>query len=265
MRNTDQAIKARRNEIMLECQRKGKVSVNELSERFNVSPLTIRRDLQFWEDSNAMIRNYGGAKLVQSFIPETNLNQDNEYAKHAIAKFAAGLVEDNDTIFINTSSTALLILKYIKNKHVNVVTNNGKAILMDYDPLISVQLTGGEIRNPKEALVGEFAINNLMQVTADKIFIGVSGISVKSGLTSALLPEVAINKMMIERCSGSIFVLADHTKIGLDHSFQSGSLKKVDYLITDTMANSDSVAALERASVKVIALEPLKALSLISE
>ena len=124
MRNTDQAIQARRNEIMLECQRKGKVSVNELSERFNVSPLTIRRDLQFWEDSNAMIRNYGGAKLVQSFIPETNLNQDNEYAKHAIAKFAAGLVEDNDTIFINTSSTALLILKYIKNKHVNVDANN---------------------------------------------------------------------------------------------------------------------------------------------
>ncbi|NLC55075.1 MAG: DeoR/GlpR transcriptional regulator, partial [Erysipelothrix sp.] len=180
-----------------------------------------------------------------------------------IAKFAAGQVEENDTIFINTSSTALLVLKYIKRKHVTVITNNGKVLLMDYDPKISVLLTGGEVRNPKEALVGEFALNNLSLVTADKFFIGVSGISAKSGLTSALISEVAVNKNMLSRCSGKIFVLADHTKIGIDHSFQSGSLRNIDYLITDTKADQKHLNDIEKQNVGVIALEPLKSLATI--
>ena len=260
MKNTNNQIQDRRNKIMLICQNKGQVEVNELSEELNVSPLTIRRDLQYWEDNNAMIRHYGGAKLIQNYIENDQTLNSNEHAKHAIAKFAAQQVEDNDIIFINTSSTALLLLKYIKGKRVTAITNNGQAILINYDPLISVQLTGGEIRNPKEALVGDFALSNLSKVTADKAFLGFSGVSSKSGLTSAILPEVAINQMMINRCSGKTYALVDHTKIGLDHSYKSGSLNDVDYIITDTESDLETIYEIEEHGVKVVRLEPFKSI-----
>ena len=111
------------------------------------------------------------------------------------------------------------MLKYIKNKRVTVITNNGKAIFMDHDPMVSICLSGGELRIPKESMVGDFALNNLNKVSATKAFLGCSGFSVASGMTTAILQEVAINEVMITRCIGETFILADHTKIGTNHSF----------------------------------------------
>ena len=170
-------VDERRNKIMKEIQFNGHASVEDLASKLNVSPLTIRRDLQYWEELGAVVRYYGGAKLVQNFVQNDDPNTSNELYKHAIAKYAAQHVQEGDTIFINTSSTALLVLKYIRNKRVTVITNNGKAIFMEHDPLLSICLTGGELRIPKESMVGEFALNNLNRVSANKVFLGCSGIN----------------------------------------------------------------------------------------
>ena len=76
-------------------------------------------------------------------------------------------------------------------------------------------LTGGELREPKESMVGEFATNNLSRVSANKTFIGCSGISSKVGITTAVLAEVAINELMLKQCTGTRFVLADSTKMAV--------------------------------------------------
>ena len=161
MKMNKAVVDARRNKIMQKIQSQGKAAVEDLAEELQVSPLTIRRDLQFWEEMGAVERYYGGAKLIQHFVENDDPQLSNEQYKHAIAKYAAQYVQDGDTIFINTSSTALLVLKYIKNKRVTVITNNGKAIFMDHDPMVSICLSGGELRIPKESMVGDFALNNL--------------------------------------------------------------------------------------------------------
>ncbi len=250
-------VDERRKKIMREIQCNGKALVEQLSQQFQVSPLTIRRDLQYWEQMGAVERFYGGAKLIQNFVENDDPRLSNELYKHAIAKYAAQYVQEGDTIFINTSSTALLVLKYIKNKRVTVITNNAKAIFIDHDPLISLFLTGGELRVPKESMVGDFALNNLNKVSATKAFLGCSGFSVSSGMTSAILQEVAINEVMINRCIGETFILADHTKIGNNHSFISGNIQSFDYLITDNMADSTFLDAIQEAGLNVVKLDPL--------
>jgi len=254
MKRHKKLVDDRRNQLLYELSLTPNVKVEELAERLNVSPLTIRRDLQFWEDKNRITRHYGGATLVETFQQSCNMSDAKELRKNAIAKKAAEFVEDGDTIFINTSSTALLILKYIKHKRINVITNNANAIFVQKDNQIQVLLTGGELREPKESMVGEFAYNNLSRVSANKAFIGCSGISAQVGMTTAVLAEVAINEVMLRQCTGPRFVLADGTKIGHNHSFVSSAITKIDYIITDQSAPSEAVEQLKEKGVKVISV-----------
>lgn len=260
MKRHKSIVDSRRNRIYQALQESGTVKVDELAATLEVSPLTIRRDLEYFEAKKLVERFYGGAMLVNKFVVKDNTSQNNALAKHAIARKAAEFVETGDTLFVNTSSTALLVLKYIRNKRVVIITNNGKAIFADKDPMIQVVLTGGELREPKEAMVGEFAINNLSRVTATKSFLGCSGMTPETGITTAVLQEVAVNEMMLNRCVGPRIIVADSSKIGRDHSFVSGSIDKVTILITDSHADPQVIAALKAHGVTVILVEPLKSI-----
>ena len=256
MKSKRSIVSARREKIIDAIRQFENVSVEDLSKALEVSPLTIRRDLQYFEDKNIIERYYGGARIVKDFDDVLN---DIEYRKNIIAKYAASFVEDGDSIFINTSSTALLLIKYLEGKRVTVITNNGKAIFSEYDMQISIVLTGGELRNPKESMTGDFAINNLMRVTANKAFLGCSGITSQTGITTSVLPEVAINEIMLSRCSGSKFIMADYTKVGIDQNFVSGSIENIDYLITDDKADREKLDEIREKGIKTIVLDNLEA------
>lgn len=255
MKMTKEVVDARRKKIMQEIQNKGSVNVEELSKELKVTPLTIRRDLQYWEDLGAIERYYGGARLIQSFVE--NDENNNEPYKHAIAKYAATFVEEGDTIFINTSSTALLVLKYIVGKHVTVITNNGKAIFTDHDPNVQIVLTGGELRFPKESMVGDFALNNVNRVKANKAFLGCSGFDSEAGMSTAILPEVSINEAMVNRCSGKAFLLADATKINYVHQYIVASADLFYYLITDTRVPEEQMDDFSDIGIRIKQLDPL--------
>jgi len=252
MKRHKKLVDERRNQLLFELSVSPDIKVETLADRLKVSPLTIRRDLQYWEDKNRITRHYGGASLVETFQQSCNVSDIKELRKNAIAKKAADFVEDGDTIFINTSSTALLILKYIKHKRINVITNNANAIFVQKDQLINVLLTGGELREPKESMVGEFAYNNLSRVSANKAFIGCSGISGSVGMTTAVLAEVAINEIMLRQCTGTTFVLAEGSKIGHNHSFVSSAISKIDYIVTDQSAPEEAIVQLKDKGVKII-------------
>lgn len=258
MKRHKSIVDTRRKHIYQLLEENNTVKVDELAEALDVSALTIRRDLEYFEEKGLVERFYGGAMLVNTLVVKSNTTANHALAKHAIAKKAAEFIESGDTIFINTSSTALLILKYLKNKRVTCITNNGKAIFMEKDPGISIVLSGGELREPKESMVGEFAINNLSKVTASKSVLGCSGITSQSGITTAVLQEVAINEIMLHRVAGPRIILADHTKIGRDHSFVSGSIDHVTILITDTLADKECLDRMIAKGVKVVQVEPLK-------
>ena len=239
MKTSKDLVNKRRDLIMKEIQIKKTVDVDELAEKFSVSKITVRRDLQYWEDQGAVEKYYGGARLIQNFVE--NDKDNNEAYKHAIAKYAATFVEDGDTIFINTSSTALLIIKYIIGKRVTVITNNGKAIFTDHDPNVQIVLTGGELRIPKTSMVGDFALNNLN----------------KAGMSTAILQEVSINEIMISRCAGEVFILADATKINYVHQFIVADPSNFNYLITDTRCTDEQIDQFTEKGIKTTRLSPI--------
>lgn len=244
-------VNDRRNKIIEHLITSKTQTVEELSEHFNVSIPTIRRDLIVLEEENQILRYHGGAKIIDEsvycpYIPYKDV-------KEAIAFEAEKFIQDGDTIFINTSSTALLILKYLKNKHVTIITNNVKAVYADRDPSVNIILTGGELRIPKETLIGEFALNNIDKVKADKCFLGCSGIS--DHLSTSVLQEAAINQAMQENCIGKVFILAEAQKIGRNHSFFSGDIERINCLITDSSADKMQIQAFKQKGIKVIQIE----------
>ena len=235
----------RRNQILDIMKENPKVRVDDLAAKFKVSLITIRRDLQYLEDKKLLVRFYGGASYADQ--KEVEENEVKLYRK-LIAKYAATLVEDGDSLFINTSSNALQMLTYINRQNVTVITNNGKAIDVDYQEGVSIILTGGELRHPKETMVGDFAIRNLQTVFPKKAFIGCSAISPISGMTTENASEVKINEIMIQNAK-NVYILADHTKIGKDSSFTSSPISAIGHLITDEKAPEDVLNELKEGYV----------------
>ena len=143
------------------------------------------------------------------------------------------------------------MLEYIQCSNVTVITNNGKAIGCNYPPSVNVVLTGGELRHPKDAMVGDFALRNLNPIYVKKAFLGCSGISAENGMTTEIFNEVSINELMIDHATQGVYVLADHTKIGKNSSFISGPIEKIKVLITDEKAPEEPLELIRDKGVIV--------------
>lgn len=161
-------------------------------------------------------RQYGTATLLNPLGRPSGSHQIR--ANKAIAREAAKHVQDGDCIFISASSTALSIIENITAQDVTIITNNGKALLLEEQSNVSLILTGGEIRPSKASMTGEFAIDCIKRITATKCFIGLTGLSPERGLASATAPEPAVNAIMLKHSCTHIIV-ADSTKIGKTSSF----------------------------------------------
>jgi len=256
MKVSKDIVNQRRIDIMKAIEENSAISVEELVKRFNVSPVTIRRDLEYWENQGAVIRNYGGVSLIQAFV------EDNDYAKtrfmKAIAKRAALYIEDGDVIFINSSKTAIMVMDYIKNKKVTIITNHIKAY-SDLDDGITLIYTGGEVKYPRNSMTGDFTLSALNNITANKCFIGCSGLK-EDGVSTGIMKEMLVNQTMLNKTTGQKFILCDHTKIGLDYNFHYGDYREIDYLITDIEANTSIISKIKNkySNMNIIEVEPLK-------
>lgn len=245
-------VENRRNKIFNIINFACEISVIDLANQLEVSEITIRRDLQALEDENKIARFYGGARKIVNEEGEKICEVDEvKMYRRLIAEFAATLIEDEDSLFINTSRTALDVVKYIKKDNVKVITNNGHAITIEKAKGVSIILTGGELRTPKYAMVGEFAERNLRTVFAKKTFIGCSGISPQCGVTTENANEVNSNKLMLDNALGETYILADHTKIGKHSSFKTCGLEKVKNLITDEKAPEEIITMFKEKGINI--------------
>lgn len=110
------------------------------------------------------------------------------------------------------------MLEYL-NKRCTVVTNNAKATFAKHADCVTIILTGGELTFPKETMVGDFCLNNINKIIANKCYLGCSGIQVNTGATSAISNETQVNEAMIRNTKNQVYVLCDYTKVGNKHSF----------------------------------------------
>jgi DeoR/GlpR family transcriptional regulator of sugar metabolism len=231
-------------------------TVNELSHLLKTSETTIRRDLSSLAQMGKVIRSHGKAKITTTGLEIDNCdNQEIEMIKEALAKTAASFVKNGHTVFINSSSAALDAVKYLIDKQVTIITNNVKVAALNHNSESSVFLSGGEVRFPKEALIGQSAQDFFETIQADIAIIGCYGISAERGLTTPVIHEAKINAVIVKQTKGLVICIADYRKIGESANFKSCDLAHVDYLITDTFANQDSLKKVEECGVNVIQIQ----------
>lgn len=242
-------VEQRRQSIVEILEREGRVVVSDLAERLGTSPLTIRRDLSALEERGIVDRRYGEAVISESAAGNLEGAQSPfEAEKEAIARYATGLVEDNELLFINTSSTALALIPHIEARGVTAVTNSALAQNLPIPPDGMILVTGGEVRPPRGVLSGEFALANVRSVSATTCFVGCAGISTVTGITSTTQQEATVNSLMVER-SDRMVLLADSSKLGIAAGFTYAPLNRVALLITDTGATDEDVEILKEAGI----------------
>jgi DeoR/GlpR family transcriptional regulator of sugar metabolism len=243
-------IGIRREKVRQLLKLRGFALANDIALELQVTRAVIKKDFEVMEEAGYIERLNNGAIFLRDEDGNTLASILMQH-KNAIAMRAAQYVEQRDTIFINSSATALLMLPYIEAKYVTVVTNNTKAIDIKRREDMMVILTGGELSSPENVLLGDLALNGVGHTMASKCFLGCSGITVKTGITTSILREAAINELMLTRTFGKRFILADRTKVGRASNFICGECDRLSCLITDATALKEEVAKL-RQHIEVI-------------
>jgi len=267
-------IQQRHKDILNKLQENQVVYVTDLCHQFQVTDMTIRRDLLQLEKQGLLQRFHGGARPAQvSAVPEDSVVTEapspgisivpfvsrnianNAYKKDLIAKEAAKLIEPGEVVFMNSGTTGIYILKYITGKNVRIVSNNAAMALIDRAADTELTIAGGEHFARTQSFVGPLAKSIFMNVIASKCFLSVSGISSQNGITSSCFQETEINNLMIERCCGKRIVVADGSKIGRAYSFISCKVTDVDILITDKSADPVELENLRSCGLQIIVVD----------
>lgn len=248
MKRDRQSVDLRHAEMLALIRERQEVLVEELSEAFDISTMTVRRDLQALEEAGKVSRFHGGA--AASLNPAASKGRVS-VCRQVIARYAASLVEEGETLLINGSNTALGLLDYVDVRKLNVFTNNGLAVGRRFPAGVEVQISGGVIRGAQHILTGDLAMRNLMDVRADRAFLGCTGISPDGEILCDIPSELGLNETMIEHAD-RYYILADHTKIGRTSAYASFHLEKKGCVITDEYAPEDVVGRLRAAGMEVV-------------
>ena len=248
MKRDRQSVDIRHAEMLALIRERQEVLVEELSEAFGISTMTVRRDLQALDEAGKVSRFHGGA--AASLNPADKKDRV-AVCRQMIARYAASLVKSGETILINGSNTALGLLDYAGDKKLSVFTNNGMAVMRRFPDGVDVQVSGGVLRGAQHILTGDLAMRNLMEVRADKAFLGCTGISPDGEILCGIPAELGINETMIEHAD-RYYILAEHTKIGRTSAYASFHLERKGCVITDASAPEDVVEHLRAAGMEVV-------------
>jgi DeoR/GlpR family transcriptional regulator of sugar metabolism len=230
-----------------------------LSDLLKASEATIRRDLEFLEMQGIVERTHGGAILSQRLPKEPAYAlsaQAHPEEKRAIGRAAGMLVEDGDTVFLNSGTTTTEVLRNLRLRsdlpNITLITSNVTAALEARDAPFEVILLGGILRPRSNSVAGRFAIDMLKQVYAKKCFVGVDGISLKYNITTPSSAEAEIAAVMIERTRGLAVIVADCSKWGVVSNFEMAKIDQIQVLVTDENLSDDARTQLEGRAIEVV-------------
>lgn len=243
----------RQRQIMTLLQESGALRIGELTEIFDVSDETVRRDLAALEEQGLLTRTRGGA-LAESVHLETSFQRrmrENGAAKLAIAQLAASYVEDGSTIIIDSGSTMAHLVRQLRSKRDLVVITNGITHVEDLlsNPTLTVVVTGGLIRRATMGAAGPLAVESLSSLHADHTFIASSGFSANAGMTYPSFDEVAVKRAMIS-AGADVTLLADGTKSGRASMVKVAPLTELNRIIT-----SQPISASEQSKIRDLGVE----------
>jgi DeoR/GlpR family transcriptional regulator of sugar metabolism len=247
----------RRRDILKQIAAHGSSTIAELSQRYGVSEMTIRRDLKALEEHGQIQYTHGGAVAVDG------LQQEQRYAakaqlniaqKQRIAQYAAAhFVQDHAVIILESGTTVAAMVPYLSTKeHLTIVTNglntaNALRGLLSTSTVIS---TGGILRDISFTFVGPVAEGFFQQFYARTLFLSGIGFTLDAGLTDPQMIDTQVKKAMIG-AADRVVVLLDSSKFGVKSFTRVIQAGEIDVLITDAAAPAPILAELRRMGVDV--------------
>jgi DeoR family fructose operon transcriptional repressor len=244
----------RRSKILAMVSQNLSIAVADLARAFDVSPSTIRRDLQQLEDQGLLKRTHGGAlaPALASFEPtlEEKTVQYPE-AKATIARLALEYIQPGDTILLDAGTTTLAIAQALNVFPLTVITNSlAIAAELRLKKEIQVIMPGGELRPITGSLVGPLAERALGMLHADRLFVGANGVDLVHGITTPNLWEAETKQAMIQ-AARQVIVVADYSKLGEVSLVKVADWPSIDVLICDQPVPANWTEVLEQTDTLV--------------
>lgn len=229
-------VRERHEKIYQLILKKGFVTIENLAQEFNMTPQTIRRDINMLCDEGVIIRYHGGAGLPSS-TENVEYNQRKVIClkeKQQIARLVADHIPNNASLFINIGTTTEEISKILYNhQRLRVITNNlNVASILSRNENFEIIVTGGLIRHRDVGIIGPLTIDCIQQFRVDIGIIGISGIDMDGTLLDFDYREVRASRAIMDN-SRQVFLAADHTKFGRNAMVRLGNIGEIDALFTD--------------------------------
>lgn len=248
----------RREQIIQRLRQHGSVQVNDLSELFGVSTVTIRNDLAFLEKQGIAVRAYGGALICDSTIPGVEPSVEdksslNTAVKRSIAKAAVGLIKPGHRVILDSGTTTYEIAR-LMHQHTDVIAmTNGMNVanaLLEADG-VELLMTGGHLRRQSQSFYGDQAEQSLQNYHFDMLFLGVDAIDLERGVSTHNEDEARLNRRMCE-VAERIIVVTDSTKFNRSSLHKIVDTQRIDTIIVDDGIPVESLEGLRKSGVEVI-------------
>ncbi len=247
----------RREKILEMLSEKGKVLVQELSKKFEVSDVTIRNDLEQLEKKNMLIRARGGALLPGNFVASdfriTEKIKLHYAEKERIGKKAVDYIQESETIYLDAGTTTFQIARQMGNlKNLTVVSNALNIInqLLNYRGM-NIIVLGGYLRKNSLSLVGPMAIKNINDLYVDKVFLGVDGFDTERGIYTPNMEEAYFTENLVKNAK-KVIVVTDSSKFKRKSLYFFCPVEKIDVVITDQNIPEKDLNQLQNLGIEVI-------------
>ncbi len=257
---TRDEIGKRGQRILEELLKTGRITVEQICAKFDVSLATARRDLESLEQQGRLRRTHGGAISIEPLLYEpfrhvssySDQIQECAEEKRRIAIAAAELINQDDIIALTPGTTTNQIPRAISSgKNITVVTNSvNVAMELSNRPEISVFVTGGFLHGGWFSLVGSTAVEAVRRIFVDKVFIGANGLHPEHGVTAYHPHEAEVNTILASHAKERI-VVVDHTKLGITATHQFCPIEEINLIITDKKASDQDISGFLDKGIKV--------------
>lgn len=252
---------ANRRQKILELIQDGTSNVEALCRLLSVSEATVRRDLSALAKQGSILRTYGGAADRTTHLPEASIEQRRQLfrlQKQQIANVALTLIEDHDTIILDSGTTTCALAQLLSQRTgLHVLTNNLLALpYLSTLPDGKVTILGGELRATSMSTFGPAAQAALSRTSADKVFLSGDGVTADRGLCEANAEQAFLKECMIASALNT-YVLADSSKLGQAVQPCWTPLDSSWTLITDADDNAQSLAPFKSAGhISLLLVKP---------
>jgi DeoR family transcriptional regulator, aga operon transcriptional repressor len=246
----------RQKQILSLLTRQRRLRVTDIVRQFSISEATARRDLESLTSQGKAQRVHGGVIAAEQAPPELPiLERESEQLdeKRRIGRAAANLVADNESLFLGSGTSVVEVARNLRDhKNLTVITNSLPVLnILAGIQRITVISLGGMLRESELSFIGHITEQALIEVHAEKVFMGTRGASLEHGFTNDYLQETLTDRAIL-KSGREVIMVADHTKVNRVSTVLLAPLSSIHTFVTDAATDKKFMRALKQQGIRVV-------------